>query len=111
MDAAGRLRLDAVARYLQDAATDDVEETGWGAPGHLWVIRSIRVDVVAPFVDDREVELLTWCSGTGALAAGRRLSLTGNCGGRIELDSVWIHLGPDAARPAVRPRASGRPPA
>jgi acyl-ACP thioesterase len=99
MDANGRLRLDAVARYLQDAATDDVEETGWGAPGHLWVIRSIRVDVVAPFVDDREVELLTWCSGTGALAAGRRLSLTGNCGGRIELDSVWIHLGPDA-RPA-----------
>ena len=38
-DADGRLRLDAVARYLQDAATDDVEETGWGAPEHLWVLR------------------------------------------------------------------------
>ena len=28
MDETGRLRLDAVARFLQDAATDDVEETG-----------------------------------------------------------------------------------
>ena len=38
MDAAGRLRLDAVARFLQDAAIDDVQETGWGAPDHLWVV-------------------------------------------------------------------------
>ena len=47
-DASGRLRLDAVARYLQDAATDDVEETGWGAPEHLWVLRSVRIDVGEP---------------------------------------------------------------
>ena len=98
-DATGRLRLDAVARYLQDAATDDVEETGWGAPEHLWVIRSIRIDVVRPFLEDRKVELVTWGSAFSALAAGRRWSLEGNCGGRIEVDSVWIHLGPDA-RPA-----------
>jgi len=98
-DGQGRLRLDAVARFFQDVATDDVDETGWGAPEHLWVVRRMRIDVVTPLLDDREVELLTWCSGTAALAAGRRLSLTGNRGGRIELDSVWIHLGRDA-RPA-----------
>lgn len=88
-----------MARFFQDVATDDADETGWGAPEHLWVVRRLRIDVVAPLLDDREVELLTWCSGTAAVAAGRRLSLTGDCGGRIELDSVWIHLGPDA-RPA-----------
>jgi acyl-ACP thioesterase len=99
MAADGRLRLDAVARYLQDAATDDVEETGWGAPDHLWVLRSIRVDVVAPFLADREVDVLTWGSSFAALAAGRRWSLAGNAGGSIEVDSTWVHLGPDA-RPA-----------
>ncbi|HLE99710.1 MAG TPA: acyl-ACP thioesterase domain-containing protein [Gaiellaceae bacterium] len=99
MDATGRLRLDAVARYLQDAATDDVEETGWGAPEHLWVIRSVRIDVVAPCLDDSQLEISTWGSGFSALAAGRRWSLEGDRGGRIEVDSVWIHLGPDA-RPA-----------
>ncbi len=51
-DATGRLRLDAVARYLQDAAIDDVSETGWGAPEHLWVLRSVRIDVLAPFLAD-----------------------------------------------------------
>jgi acyl-ACP thioesterase len=99
MDATGRLRLDAVARFLQDAATDDVEETGWGAPEHLWVIRSVRIDVLVPFVADRAVELVTWGSSFSALAAGRRWSLTGDADGSIEVDSVWIHLGPDA-RPA-----------
>jgi acyl-ACP thioesterase len=91
-DASGRLRLDAVARYLQDAATDDVDETGWGAPEHLWVLRSIRMDVLAPFLDDREVEIMTWGSGLAALAAGRRWSLAGDRGGSIEVDSVWVHL-------------------
>ncbi len=88
-----------MARFFQDVATDDADETGWGAPEHLWVVRRLRIEVLTPLLDDREVELVTWCSGTAALAAGRRLSLIGDCGGRIELDSVWIHLGPDA-RPA-----------
>jgi acyl-ACP thioesterase len=98
-DETGRLRLDAVARYLQDAATDDVDETGWGAPDHLWVLRSVRVDTLVPFLRDRTVEILTWGSGFSALAAGRRWSLAGDDGGSIEVDSVWIHLGSDA-RPA-----------
>lgn len=98
-DADGRLRLDAVARYLQDVAGDDVDETGWGAPDHLWVMRHVRIDVVSPLLTDGEVELTTWCSGMAAVAAGRRLSLLGDRGGRVEADSVWIHLGPDA-RPA-----------
>ena len=99
MDASGRLRLDAVARYLQDVATDDVAETGWAAPEHLWVVRRYRIDVLVPFVEDREVELVTWGSGVGSVAAGRRTSLAGDRDGRIEVDSVWIHLGPDG-RPA-----------
>ena len=98
-DATGRLRLDAVARYLQDAAIDDVSETGWGAPEHLWVLRSVRVDVLAPFLADEVVDIVTWGSSFSSLAAGRRWSLSGDAGGAIEVDSTWIHLGPDA-RPA-----------
>jgi len=99
MDAGGRLRLDAIARYLQDAAIDDVQETGWGLPEHLWFVRRIRIDVLRPFLDDGEVGLTTWCSGVAALAAGRRWSVSGDAGGHVEVDSVWIHLDP-AASPA-----------
>ena len=98
-DAEGRLRLDAVMRFLQDVATDDVDETGWGAPAHLWVVRHARIDVLEPVLEAGDVELLTWCNGTASLAAGRRLSIAAERRGRIEVDSVWIHLGPDA-RPA-----------
>ena len=98
-DATGRLRLDAVARYLQDAAIDDVSETDWGAPEHLWVLRSVRLDVHEPFLDDGFVDIVTWGSSLSSLAAGRRWSLSGDAGGAIEVDSTWIHLGPDA-RPA-----------
>ncbi|HEX4746823.1 MAG TPA: acyl-ACP thioesterase domain-containing protein [Gaiellaceae bacterium] len=98
-DAAGRLRLDAVARYLQDAAIDDVAETGWGSPEHLWVLRSVRIDVIQPFLGDGAVDIVTWGSAFSSVAAGRRWSLAGDAGGTIEVDSTWIHLGPDA-RPA-----------
>jgi acyl-ACP thioesterase len=99
MDSRGRVRLDTIARFLQDVAIDDVQETGWGIPDHLWFIRSIRLHVVLPFLADREVELVTWCDGTAAIAAGRRWSVGGDAGGRAEVDSVWIHLTPDE-RPA-----------
>jgi acyl-ACP thioesterase len=98
-DPRGRLRLDAVARFLQEIAIDDVDETGWGAPQHLWFVRRMRIDVVEPFLADRAVELVTWCSGLATVAAGRRWSLTGDRSGRIEVDSVWIHLDADQ-RPA-----------
>jgi acyl-ACP thioesterase len=95
----GRVRLDALVRYLQDVAIEDVQETGWGLPDHLWFIRRIRLAIAAPFVGDRTIAVTTWCSGLAAIAAGRRWSLEGDAGGRMEVDSVWIHLGPDA-RPA-----------
>jgi acyl-ACP thioesterase len=98
-DGRGRLRLDALARFLQDLAIDDVSETGWGLPEHLWFIRRVRIDVLAPFLEDERIELVTWCSGLAALAAGRRWSLRGDRGGWAEVDSVWIHLGADG-RPA-----------
>jgi len=42
---------------------------------------------------------MTWGSSFAPVAAGRRWSLAGDAGGSIEVDSVWVHLGPDA-RPA-----------
>lgn len=99
IDAHGRVRLDAIARYLQDVAIDDVQATGWGLPSHLWFVRRIQIEVVRPFLLDQHVELVTWCSAVGSIAAGRRWSVRGDVRGLIEVDSVWIHLGPDQ-RPA-----------
>lgn len=99
VDTGGRLRLDSVARFLQDVAIEDVDETGWGAPDHIWVVRWYRVAVIAPFLDDGVVDLATWCSAEASYAAGRRTTLRGDRGGHVEVDSTWIHLDP-TGRPA-----------
>ncbi|MGI8974503.1 MAG: acyl-ACP thioesterase domain-containing protein [Gaiella sp.] len=99
LDAQGRVRLDALARLLQDVAIEDVQETGWGTPHHLWFVRRILIHVEQPLLEDRALELVTWCSGLSTIAAGRRWSVSGDRGGRVEVDSVWVHLGPDQ-RPA-----------
>src|SRR5262249_35834871 len=95
VDVSGRLRLDAVARYLQDVAADDVLDAGWSPDEHIWVVRRTELDVRQPFVDDTRVELVTWCAGTAAAAAARRTTVRGDRGGRIEAEMIWIHLGRD----------------
>lgn len=94
-DTTGRLRLDAVARYLQDVAADDVLDAGWAPDEHIWVVRRTVLEVVQPFLDDTEVELATWCGGTAASAALRCTSVSGDRGGRIDAEMTWIHLGPN----------------
>jgi acyl-ACP thioesterase len=94
-DATGRLRLDAVARYLQDVAADDVADAGWSPDEHIWVVRRTALEVERPFLGDTAVELTTWCAGVAAAAAARRTTLTGDGGGLIEAEMIWIHLGRD----------------
>jgi acyl-ACP thioesterase len=95
VDVAGRLRLDAVAQYLQDIASDDTMDAGWAPDSHFWVVRKTELEVVTPFRDDHTVEIETWASGIAAAAASRRYTLRGARGGHIEAESVWIHLDAD----------------
>lgn len=91
-DPVGRLRLDAVARYLQDVAGDDVIETGWGSPDHFWLVRRAVIQQLRPISFEEMVELATWSSGTASSAASRRTSASGERGGTIEAECIWVHL-------------------
>jgi acyl-ACP thioesterase len=94
-DAIGRLRHDAIARYLQDVAADDVLDAGWSPDEHIWVVRRTALDVLQPFATDTAVELTTWCGAVAGSAAARRTSVAGDRGGHVEAEMIWIHLGPD----------------
>lgn len=103
-DACGRLRLDAVARYLQDVASDDVADAGWHSEEHLWLIRRTEIHVLAPLLGDERVELTTWASGAGVSSAARRTTLSGDRGGLIEAESIWIHLDRQLRPARLQPR-------
>ena len=88
----GRLRLDAVARYLQDVANDDVLEMEWGSPDHFWLVRRTVIQQLRPIPIEELVGLTTWSSGTASSSASRRTTLSGERGGVIEAESIWVHL-------------------
>lgn len=96
----GALRLDALARYLQDVAADDMADAGLGST--VWVVRSVHLRLEGrPALHDR-VEITTFCSGLGSRWAERRTSVTGPSS-RIEARAVWVHIDPDTGMPARYP--------
>jgi acyl-ACP thioesterase len=94
----GRLRLDALARYLQDVANDDATD-GIGEDAMAWVVRSTTLDIEQFPVFREQLKLTTWGSGLGSRWAERRTSVVGEQGGRIEAASVWVHVDLATGRP------------
>jgi acyl-ACP thioesterase len=97
----GRVRLDAVVRYLQDVSDDDTRavtaEFG-GLDEGGWVVRrtALRVDRFPKYRE--QLSLRTWCSGLGGRWAERRVSMAGDQG-RIEAAVLWVHVDPSSMRP------------
>lgn len=101
-DVAGRLRLDATARIVQDVATDDSHDLG-RLRARAWVVRRTVIEQTVAAHYNEQLDLTTFCSGLGTRWAERRVSLTGDRGGRIETVSLWVHLDPTTGRPARLP--------
>ena len=87
----GRVRLDAVARYLQDIATDDSLDGNYSEP-HSWVVRRTQMWVTAfpNYLD--EIALTTWCGALGSHWAERRTQI--KCAGEvvIETAALWVRV-------------------
>jgi acyl-ACP thioesterase len=99
VDASARLRLAAVARYLQDVATDDADDARLPERKGVWVLRSVDVEIRSrPWYHDR-LELTTFCSGTGPRWAERRTTISSARGTVIEAAAVWVFVDRDRGRP------------
>lgn len=98
----GRVRLDTVARWLQDAAWADAADSGLADEG-AWFVRAMRVEVERFPRFGHTCDVATWCSGTGALWAERRTSVTGADGARVEAAAIWVHMDAGGSRPRPLP--------
>jgi acyl-ACP thioesterase len=102
-DQHGRLRLDALARHLQDIATDDYSDSGLSDAPVFWVVRRAAFSVTRwPRYLER-VSYATFCGGTGPQWAERRTSARGEAGGRLETSVLWASLDAASGRPAPIP--------
>jgi acyl-ACP thioesterase len=91
----GRVRLDALARFVQDIAYADAEDARLSRRA-AWVVRRTRMRVERfPRFGER-LELATFCSGLGRMWAERRTTISG---GEVDVVSLWVHLDPLSGRP------------
>lgn len=98
-----RVRLDALARWVQDLAYADVDEAGV-VDESVWVVRRMRIRVERfPLFADH-VTGRTWCSGFGRLWAERRVQFESESG-RVDVTGIWVHLNPATKMPAPLPQS------
>lgn len=95
----GRMRFDAMARFLGDIANDDTDDAGFAELGQAWVARRMTL-LVHQFPANRErLTMTTWCSGTGKRWAERRTTITSDAGAHVEAAALWVHLDPATGKP------------
>lgn len=100
VDTERRLRLDGVARYLQDIAFDDLRDTGFAEVHPFWVLRRTVVDVLRPARFDEEVRLRSWASGFDARWCNKRVTVDGHEGALLETEGFWINVDAVTGMPA-----------
>ena len=97
----GRLRLDSIARMLQDVSSDDTADAAY-ADEVAWVVRWLVIELdpearMPRLYDD--VSLVTWCSGTGPRWAERRTDI-GNAGTVVvRAAALWVFVDAATGRP------------
>jgi acyl-ACP thioesterase len=97
----GRLRLDALARYLQSAAEDDLADSGLAEPV-VWLVRRSELRIRALPVMGERLRLTTFCSGTGPRWAERTTTLSGPNGTPFaQARAVWAAVSRADARPVA----------
>jgi acyl-ACP thioesterase len=103
----GRLRLDALARYLQEAAEGDLADARWRGT-YAWVVRRCAVNIADYPRAGQRLRVRTFCSGIGPRWAERTTTLSagagaaGEAGGAGELVravAVWAAIDPGSGRP------------
>ena len=98
----GRARLDALARWLQDAAYDDFVDSALGGGG-VWIVRRLALRVLRFPRLLEPVEVATFCSGVAPLWAERSSLVTSGGAPLAEAVAIWVHLQPDGTRPMPLP--------
>lgn len=86
-----RLRLDALARLVQDAGNDDLADAGLD-PASPWVVRRASVWVPGGWpVLGEPLDVTTFCAGLGTRWGERRTTVS-SPSAVIEVAAVWIFL-------------------
>ncbi|MCV7087230.1 acyl-[acyl-carrier-protein] thioesterase [Mycolicibacter hiberniae] len=100
IDRAGRLRMDAAARHIQDIGQDQLRECGYQETHPLWIVRRTMMDLIAPIEFQDMLRIRRWCSGTSNRWCEMRVRIDGRKGGLFESEAFWININRETQGPA-----------
>lgn len=99
IDAGRRLRLDGIARYLQDLGIDNLEALDVFDTHPLWIVRRTVIDVIRPATWPEQIDLSRWCTAYSTRWAAMRVRIEGQKGALVETEGFWINISPDTGMP------------
>ncbi|MSO41941.1 MAG: hypothetical protein EXQ70_08665 [Solirubrobacterales bacterium] len=97
----GRVRLDAIAGWLQDIAYLDSVDSGYAGRG-AWIVRRTRIRVSSFPRFGEELSLRTYCSGIGRFSAMRSTTIRGEAAS-VDSIALWVFLDVEGRRPMRLP--------
>jgi len=86
------LRLDGVARYIQEVGAENLVDAGEAEEHPHWLVQRTVIDVIEPIAFPNEVTFSRWCSALSLRWCTMRVDLVGSDGGRIETEGFWIAM-------------------
>lgn len=94
------LRLDGVARYIQEAGARNLVDAGEAEAHPHWIVNRTVIDVVEPIEWPNDLTLSRWCSALSSRWCTMRVDLVGSEGGRIETEGFWIAINEKTLTPS-----------
>jgi acyl-ACP thioesterase len=101
-----RLRLDALARIVQDVADADLSSAPISHSG-FWILRRLSFRIARTPRFRAELDAHTWCTGVGPRWAERTTTLHVGDKLCVEAASLAVHTDPDTGAPAPLPPEFG----
>jgi acyl-ACP thioesterase len=100
IDAESRLRLDGVARYIQEVGAENLTDAGMADIHPHWIVQRTVIDVIRPLEWPTGIAFQRWCSGMSTRWCTMRVRLDGDDGGRIETEGFWINMNKETQTPS-----------
>ncbi|GAB08446.1 hypothetical protein GOARA_011_00620 [Gordonia araii NBRC 100433] len=77
IDGRMRVRLDGIARYLQNIGEDMIEDSGFFDSDPFWILRRTVIEVREPLSWPGDARVERWCSATSSRWVSMRQRVTG----------------------------------
>jgi acyl-ACP thioesterase len=97
-----RMRLDAIARVVQDVADHDAATASIDGMG-VWILRRLALDIAHTPKFRARLTAHTWCSGVGARWAERTTTVGIDDVRCIDATAIWVHVDPQTGAPTRLP--------